>query len=95
MFRILPVLSHFLWNLTDDLLHLSIILVQDFVHWKLKLLNFLMDSILITFKLTPNQTKFVSDNNSNSPQMQLLKGYQIFLAMGFAALVSHGEAEPV
>ena len=54
-----------------------------------------MDSILITFKLTPNQTKFVSDNNSNSPQLQLLKGYQIFLAMGFAALVLHGEAEPV
>ena len=54
-----------------------------------------MDSVLITFKLTPNQTKFISDDNSNSPQMQLLEGYQIFLAMGFAALVSHAEAEPV
>jgi len=56
-----------------------------------------MDSVLITctFKLTPNQTKFVSDNKSNSLQMQLLKGYQIFLAMGFAVLVSHAEVEPV
>ena len=54
-----------------------------------------MDSVLITFKLTPNQTKFVSDNNSNSLQMQFLKGYQIFLAMGFAGLVSNVEAEPV